>query len=104
MVCGDFMGLGFGKEPHHSVHVLPHRDSGCPGEKAKGVLGNTKQPMRTGVQVSRRFNCGQSPSGVLEMGREVCRQHRWGPTWVGSEGHARRFNLYFAGNGNHWKT
>lgn len=33
------------------------------------------------------------------MGREVCRQHRWGPNPAGLVGHARRFNLYFVGNG-----
>lgn len=33
------------------------------------------------------------------MGREVCRQRRWGPNPAGLVGHARRFNLYFVGYG-----
>ena len=40
-----FLQARLGKEPHHSVHVLPTGKLGAQ-EKAKCVLGNTKQPMR----------------------------------------------------------
>lgn len=40
-----FLRARLGKEPHHSVHVLPTGKLGAQ-EKAKCVLGNIKQPMR----------------------------------------------------------
>lgn len=53
-----FLWARLGKEPHHSVHVLPHRDAGCPGESKVCFREHKAAHERIGVQVSRRFNCG----------------------------------------------
>lgn len=84
-VWGFPYGPGLGK---NHITLFMCSPTGILGaqEKAKCVLGNTKQPMRrTGVQVSRRFNCAEAPVVCWRWGGRSAGSIGWGPQFAGPE-------------------
>ena len=98
-----FLPARLGKEPHHSVHVFPHREAGSPAESEVCSGDHKAAHERTGVQVTvGGSTAAEAPVVCWRRGGRSAGSIG-GAQSCGLVGHATRFNLYFVGNGEPWE-